>query len=96
MELNITDTEDGKVEIKYETTTISQTKVENAYKIIWQYISNGNIFEFTRKDLEIKYKGILSESAIRGAINKLLEEQKIKAEGNTKVRKFIVQNILSF
>ncbi len=96
MELNITDTEDGKVEIKYETTTISQTKVENAYKIIWQYISNGNIFEFTRKDLEIKYKGILSESAIRGAINKLLEEQKIKAEGNTKVRKFIVQNILPF
>ncbi len=96
MELNISDIENGKVEVTFEEATTSQTKVEHAYKLILKHVSDNKIFEFTRKDLETKFKNILSESAIRGAINKLLEEHRVKAEGNTKVRKFLVQDILPF
>lgn len=93
MELSISDTDDDKVEIKYEESTISESKIETAYKLIWKYLLDNNIDTFTRKDIETKFRKVLSESAIRGAINKLLEAKQIHAEGNTKVRKFFVNQL---
>ena len=93
MELSISDTDDDRVEIKYEESTISESKIETAYKLIWKYLLDNNIDKFTRKDIETKFRKVLSESAIRGAINKLLEAKQIHAEGNTKVRKFFVNQL---
>ena len=89
LKFTIEDTADGNISITYGNYEEGETKPMKAQSAIIEYIKTHNLQEFSRHDIVEAFRNSdYKETAIRQALQNMLDYGLLSAEGNTVSRKF--------